>query len=110
MTRDEALKLKDGDYVEALISGRWRLARVEYGRHDGGLFIAGMADCLYARRVGKTAAGRRFPRVMVWITDIRATEYRPEPANVFADFLDDAGHHEAAALLREAFPLGDRTP
>jgi hypothetical protein len=30
-------------------------------------------------------------------------------ANVYADFLDDHGHPEAAALLRQAFPLGDGT-
>jgi hypothetical protein len=30
----------------------------------------------------------------------------PVPANVYADFLDERGESRAAALLREAFPLG----
>jgi uncharacterized protein (TIGR02996 family) len=41
-----------------------------------------------------------------------ALRHPPEPvaANVYADFLEEHGHPEAAALLRKSFPLADGKP
>jgi len=111
VTRGEALKLKNGDHVEALIGRHRRLARVDMalaGREAGR--PAELMDYIYVRQPGRTAAGRRYPWTARRLNDVRATGYRPEPANIYADWLDDNGHPEAAAALREAFPLGDRTP
>lgn len=33
--------------------------------------------------------------------------HQPDAANVYADFLEEAGEPRAAALLRQAFPLAD---
>jgi hypothetical protein len=60
-----------------------------------------------ARRPGLTRAGRLFPAFCRRVTDLRRpADFDPFPANVYADFLDDRGQHEAARMLREAFPLG----
>jgi hypothetical protein len=37
-------------------------------------------------------------------------KHDPGTANVFADFLEEHGHFEAAAVLRKAFPLSATTP
>lgn len=34
-----------------------------------------------------------------------AEQYNPTEANIFADFLEENGHQEAANLLRKEFPL-----
>lgn len=109
MTRDEALKLKDGDAVLARYGSAWLPAIVRgepwldtYSQRAHGAWT-------WVARPGKSRNGKAYPEIMRHESGLR-----PAPpagtANVYADFLDDAGHHEAAALLREAFPLGDRTP
>jgi hypothetical protein len=119
MTEAEALALAPGTLVEVKLragpeKGRWVLMRIE--------------------RVYKIDSHRRGRRgVRVWVGDglgtsqttsgrkrhalpnLPASRVRlpaalppldPLPANVYADWLEEHGEHRAAALLREAFPLG----
>jgi hypothetical protein len=100
VTDDEALKLQPGDPLVGVISGR--LAVVEMVE----VYPAGLGHNIVTRRIGKTAAGHKFPPV------VRRSKFyqrlpRPDaPAfHVAADWLDENGHPAAAAHLRRAFPL-----
>jgi hypothetical protein len=103
MTEEEALSLKEGDIVECRTSAGWQALAVDVV----GQLPRSRAVRVYARRPGLTRAGRLFPAFCRRVTDLRRpADFDPFPANVYADFLDDRGQHEAARMLREAFPLG----
>jgi hypothetical protein len=120
MTEEEALDLEPGDEVEVLLRGgpgrgHWAPARVLYTRDFRGLKGLPSARQHVCVRV-RAAPGTPTPPG-VRITNHRSfesprvrlplTRLDPVPANVYADFLEEHGHAEAAALLRKAFPLAD---
>lgn len=104
MTREEALALNDGDAVLARYGSAWLPAVVREKSWLSAYPVGVIAAWTYVARPGKSRNGKAYPEILR-----RDEDLRPAPpagtANVCADFLDDAGHHEAAALLREAFPL-----
>lgn len=66
-------------------------------------------DRAWLRRLGKTTAGRQYPKFVKQIRYLKLyRKYDPLTANVFADFLEENGYTEAAELLRNKFPLGDK--
>jgi hypothetical protein len=107
MTAEEAMTLPVGDVVEALVTHqkqRWVRAMVVI-THEGTAF----GRLLFGvRREGLNANGKPYCAVMLRRrNELRLVRHlEPLPANVYADFLDDRGQHEAARMLREAFPLG----
>lgn len=105
MTEVEVNKLRGGEKVLCRMAGKWRVSTVTevcryLEREDGEVYWIGV------RRDGLAPNGKTYPvrgRKPHNLKLIAALD--PQPANVYADFLDDAGEHKAAALLREAFPI-----
>ena len=111
LTDDEVAGLKRGDKVLALYMRgscvEWAEVEVVAARLDGvRSYNRGHA---LVRRVGLSKTGGRFPCVVRFGDELRdlPPDLPPAPANVYADWLEDHGHPEAAAALRAAFPLGD---
>jgi hypothetical protein len=112
MTEEEARALKPGDRVEIgdrrlFCPGLPRAARVTgFAANERGEL------CVRIRRDGPSGDGLtpsgkvRQPEVFHHSYLRRLPALPPIPANVYADWLDEQGEHRAAALLREAFPLG----
>ena len=100
MTRAEAARLREGEVVEVRGpggDGAWAKATVLYPG-AGGAFVA-------LRRRGLTPAGNRRHHIERLARDVRRPP-DPLPANVYADWLEEAGQYQAADMLRAAFPLG----
>jgi hypothetical protein len=96
VTADEAAKLQPGDRV--MTPGGVRVVA---------FVLARQVVRVAARRDGVTRAGKRYPIQVYRPQELsRAGHLDPEPANVYADFLEECGEPRAAALLRAAFPLG----
>lgn len=112
MTDEEAAKLQSGDRV--WITGQMgsqpkkALAVVVSVRLlTDPYIVAGRKVEIKARRLGKNSQGNRNPcssRPTKWVE--LAEKYDPTTANVFADFLEEYGHLDAAELLRKHFPIG----
>jgi uncharacterized protein (TIGR02996 family) len=101
MTDEEARKLRPGDEVVVAVSGRPRIAEVV------DLSLLARDPWVRTRLPGGRVLADRDPfELLLWCR--RPTNVLT--ANVYADFLDDHGHHEAAALLRQAFPLETGEP
>lgn len=101
MTAEEAKALRSGDYVSARIGKRWVVAVFT------GLLVTGPPNTMtvHVYRWGRGQRGK-YPVLKKHITAVRVLPAVDRPTVwVHADYLDDHGHHEAAALLREAFPL-----
>jgi hypothetical protein len=102
MTDAEALRLKPGDPLVGVISGRLAVLEAVHVLHHE----AGGRPLLSVRRVGKTAGGYRFPPVLRPADELQRMPKPNAPAfHVAADWLEEHGHAEAAAHLRRAFPL-----
>jgi uncharacterized protein (TIGR02996 family) len=106
VTDEEALALKPGQRVEALVGrhhhylGRheeWRPAVVRgcWRKRNRGVAVAVTLEGWHVRHPYRQLGPGK-------VRDPRD----PLPANVYADFLDERGEYRAAALLRGAFPLG----
>jgi hypothetical protein len=108
MTEEEALALNPGDRVEVKVDGKWATATV-LKSGTGDLRFRGQT-WVSMRRVGLTHSGRPFNRIVRHGWELKhvrlVRRLDPLTANVYADWLDDRGQHEAARMLREAFPLG----
>lgn len=129
MSEDEARKLKPGDKIEAIVSGEYRDAIVIEVRevHDGWVMVYDSSgrgrwarsrhpriviDC---RRAGLARNGREFPELEKQLSEVqplgttstKVIEENIEP-NVFADWLEEQGHDEAAKALRKRFPISKR--
>jgi FAD/FMN-containing dehydrogenase len=108
MTDEQAARLREGDTVLALVRGEWRPEQVVYIKTWGRKRVV---TFVRTRQPGLTPSGRlrellrRLPRDLC-----HSHDYAPEPANVYADFLEEHGHPEAADLLRKSFPLADGRP
>jgi uncharacterized protein (TIGR02996 family) len=121
MTEEEALRLKPGDTVLVKSRSGYRKAPIDQEQDEA---IARLMASVF----GQTAVrekrlvlyvairwpelrpnGRRFPPQRRYSEALR---HAPEPiaANVYADFLEENGHPEAADLLRKHFPLADGRP
>ena len=110
MTDEDALNLRRGDRVrvvrgKVVYEGRVRRVSVTPMREGGPLII------VYVYRNGLTRSGR--PKGLYhcapWTVHALET-HAPGTANVFADFLEEHGHFEAAEVLRRAFPLSAPAP
>jgi hypothetical protein len=108
MTEEEAAKLKEGDIVEIRIGGKIVRAKVEAEVSWWCNAYRGRKPIhIRVSRCGKTTVGGKYPSLLRDIKEITRFVSRPsETANVFADFLEENGHVEAADLLRREFPLG----
>jgi hypothetical protein len=107
MTDAEALALKQGDTVIAEFGRRWFPAIVSrVVVWDFGTIVQVR---VWVRKPGKTKGNARYGSFKREPDQLR---HAPEPvaANVYADFLEENGHPEAAALLRKSFPLADGRP
>lgn len=128
LTHEDALTLKEGQIIEALISGVWAKAIVcplyrayRWHRWPGGVYGTFTRDSVVGGRVTirrqghiirETNSGRkpfRFPKTTKRLTQLRFCEESldPIPANVFADWLMDNGFPEAGIALAKAFPFED---
>jgi hypothetical protein len=113
MTRDEAtaLRFKPGTVVKTKIGKEWVYAVV-----DGVPFLDPARPrsgyIVEIRRRGLQSDGRPYPRVLERrVHSLRIVpDLDPSAANIYADWLDDHGEHNAARMLREAFPLGPPAP
>lgn len=110
MENAEAMTLARGETVEWAPDGRtWRLVVVRGWGLDGW----GLDECrgvmVQVQRQGvNPKTGWPFPSYHTPPCRLRRRpDLPPAPANVYADWLEDHGQHEAARMLREAFPLGD---
>lgn len=63
------------------------------------------------QRLGKDRSGKAYPWVVRTPEHLRRPDrgYDHVVANVYADFLEEHGHTQAADLLRQYFPLHDGT-
>lgn len=91
--------VKEGDIVDYKNwSGKWQTGRVVR-------FDANFVNVV-VRKVGRTKSGIQFRLQSFPISRMRRPfEFPPEPANVFADWLEENGEARAAEKLRQAFPL-----
>ena len=110
MTDEECLNLKFRDKVLVRIGHKVVKAEVirSYGRITEGVNITlnGYTTGASVRRIGLSATGRPFPKVRRFARDMKLVGGpQSVTANVFADFLEDRGHVEAAELLRKEFPI-----
>jgi uncharacterized protein (TIGR02996 family) len=103
MTAEEALGLGPGDRVRVFRGQDVFPARVIEAVGDP---ARREAWYVHVRREGLTRAGRRHGSFYACARQVEPLQKHDEAtANVFADWLDDRGQHEAAAMLRKAFPL-----
>lgn len=109
MTAEEAMRLREGQPVQARYSDGWKAA-VVVGEPWGIFSPHGKIVRCRVRREGTTVNGQRLPARARPQEHIRLVPPPPAPANIYADWLEDHGHPAAAQALREAFPLGDRAP
>lgn len=101
LTTQEQASLEVGHivcYWHATIKG-WIKGKVIQCHHNWGV-----VPCISFRRLGTDKIGRRYKSILVQCTHL-ALPIDPEPANVYADWLEDHNEPEAAAKLRQAFPL-----
>ncbi len=104
LTRDETQALEAGDHVMAEYARGWEPAVV---RHPA-VLAGGVCPTVWVCPVARGVNGRARPLARRWPHQLCAlSDLPPATANVYADWLEDHGHPEAAAALRAAFPLGD---
>jgi hypothetical protein len=108
MTEREAGGLGEGDVVEVpLGAGRtkWRPARVLSVQRVS--YAVGLEDVVVNVRRLKPAGSKHQPPRQSYTCRLvrRPARLDGVTANVFADWLESRGHADAAAALREAFPL-----
>jgi hypothetical protein len=108
MTEDEARQLKKGDRVMVHVAGKWR-PEVVVRLEDTWGASAGKYVAVRSRKPGRRPGGQLFKVNWYRSEEIRRA-WDAVPANVYADFLEENGHPEAAALLRKHFPLADGRP
>lgn len=100
--------LKPGDRLLVPYGMRWRKVEVlDVTRGAGGEVLS-----VRCRREGVNAhtGNPRFPpvrRLGTCEVAFPAMMCGKLTANIYADWLDDQGEHQAAAKLRAAFPLGE---
>src|SRR5215471_5602637 len=106
MTEDEAARLEVGERVT--YSTRKRVREVAEGT------VAAVSHTrlglLYVRvrPAGRDSLGRRLGTVRRWAPEVlHAAGPDALSANVYADWLAEQGQHQAAAMLRQAFPMDD---
>jgi hypothetical protein len=112
MTDEEALRLHPGQRVEAYMIKRgtggaawWPAVVVEVD--DWRSASNWRSVVVSVRPLGVTPKGHRYAERWIRSRQISIPWAKDNlPANVYADFLDEKGEHQAADLLREAFPLG----
>ncbi len=102
MTDEEARRLQPGNRVRLSFRGRAYLARVISVTRFGGM----LPPRVRIQPEGRTEDGSLFARRTVSPKNL----YRPEKhdeatANIFADWLEEAGFIDAAHALRKAFPF-----
>jgi hypothetical protein len=106
---EEFYALREGDRLEAKYADGWHLVVVVRPPVVG--------KNARVRRVGRCKGvpddpeGRNYPRKLRQRRQLRRADggHAHFPANVYADWLDDHDHPEAAKALRAAFPLDDGT-
>lgn len=93
---------RGGETVEMSVGGKWVPAKVLYA------LTGDVEVSLRVRRVGRTRSGASYRSTRRYLSGLRplSAPLPPEPANVYADWLEENGEARAAARLREAFPLG----
>lgn len=109
MTSEEALSLRVGDVVEldrtfGKKAGWVRavIVRTVYVEHRelGDIYLVSM------RRDGLNRNGKKHSSRIVSTKFLRRPpHYDPTTSNIFADYLQERGFHEAAEVLRTAFPI-----
>ncbi len=105
MTDEEALKLKPGDPLVGVISGRLAFLEVVEQVEDRKPRL--IDPSVRVRRVGKTSGGTRFPAGNRRCSELSRSPKADAPTvHVVADWLEENDEERAAAKLRRAFPLG----
>ncbi len=103
MTHEEALTLKEGNWLSIKQGASWTRA----------IFLGYRPSLRSAKKVcvrkpGFDTLGRKKCGLWRRLKDVQKTDsLDPVSANVFADWLEEQGESKAARMLREAFPFCD---
>lgn len=106
MTEQEAARLEFGEVVEYLWRGEWRygaaVARVQRRRRKGG--VGGEVSAVGVVPLDQSGGTvMRSPERIRYPETTRQAPYDPLTMLAASDWLEEHGHCEAAAALREAF-------
>ncbi len=112
MTKEEYESIKVGDQIETWMCGSWIQVKVKYKtKFDKNFLVRTTGE-----KIGFTIKGQVSNIVgeleeREWFVNMKQTRLPPKKdnleANVYADWLEDAGHVLAATALREQFPISE---